>query len=153
MPFAIAIIVVLLLSVGSLSVGGFCFGQRRFLSDQEFIDAAILDRMKGRGSYLLHSIDGKNKTAISGIPYASKDEFNRENPDCCRIVSFNYPRDSGPQFTLLDQIGGNAAELVYVRYKERWTEYGQLKNQIVDNSYLGLTNCGEVNHARDHWWK
>ncbi len=108
--------------------------------------------MKGRDSYLLRSNDGKSKTAISGIPYVSKDEFNRENPDCCRIISFNYPRDEGPQFTLLDHFRGNAAKLVNATYKERWTEGGELKEQIFD-SYLGLTNCGDVNHTRDYWWK
>lgn len=152
MRLIIAFILVLLVSAGGLSAGGFCFGQHRFLSDREFIDAVILDRMKGRGSPLAYRNDGNTKTAISRIPYASKDEFNSENPDCCSIVSFNSPRDNGPQFTLVDHVLGNAAKLVKVKYKERWTEDGQPKTQIVEG-YLGLTNCGEVNHARDYWWK
>ncbi|MCK1573905.1 hypothetical protein [Bradyrhizobium sp. 174] len=152
MRLIIAFILVLLVSAGGLSAGGFCFGQHRFLSDREFIDAVMQDLMKGRGSYSMHSIDGKTRTEISGISYASKDEFNRDNPDCCSIVSFDPPRDSGPQFTLLDYVRGNAAKLVKVKYKDRWTEDGQPKTQIVED-YRGLTNCGEVNHARDYWWK
>jgi hypothetical protein len=151
MRLIIACILVLLVSAGGLSVGGFCF-KNRFLSDREFIDAVTQDLMKGRGSILMHSIDGKTRTEISGISYASKDEFNSENPDCCSIVSFNTPRDSGPQFTLLDHVRGHAAKLVKVKYKDRWTEDGQPKTQIVEG-YRALTNCGEVNHARDYWWK
>jgi hypothetical protein len=151
MRLIIAFTLVLLVSAGGLSAGGFCFGQHRFLSDREFIDAVMQDLMKGRGSYLIQGIDG-TRTEISGISYASKDEFKSENPDCCSIVSFSTPRDSGPQFTLLDHVRGNAAKFVKVKYKERWTEDGQPKTQIVE-SYRGLTNCGEVNHARDYWWK
>ena len=87
----------------------------------------MLGLMKGRGSYLAHSIDGKTKIEISGISYASKDEFDSENPDCCNVVSFNTARDNGPQFTLLDHIWGNAAKLVKVKYKDRWTEDGEPK--------------------------
>jgi hypothetical protein len=152
MRLIIAFILVLLVSAGGLSASGFCFSQHRFLSDREFIDAVIQERMKGRGSYLVHSIDGKTKTEISGISYASKDEFNSENPDCCSIVSFNTPRDSVPPFTLIDHVWGDAAKFVKVKYKDRWTEDGQLKTQILEG-YWGLTNCGEVNHARDNWPK
>ena len=152
MRLMIAVIPVLLVFAGGLSAGGFCFGQHRFLSDREFIDAVMQELMKGRGSYLVHSIDGNTQTEISGISYASKVEFNSENPACCSIVSFDTPRDSGPQFTLLDRVRGNAAKLVKVKYMDRWTEDGQLKTQIVEG-YRGLTNCGEVNHARDYWWK
>ncbi|KJC56402.1 hypothetical protein UP10_34535 [Bradyrhizobium sp. LTSPM299] len=147
------IVSILFLSVlaGSLSVSGFCFGEHRFLSDQEFIDAAVQELMKGRGTYsLLHA--GGSNTAVSGVPYVSKEEFISDNPDCCSIASINYPRDSGPQFTILDRVLGRAAKLVKVKYKERWTEDGEPKVQVVDG-YLGLTNCGEVNHARDYWWK
>ncbi len=109
--------------------------------------------MKGRRSYFLHSADGKTKTEISGISYATKEEFNSENPDCCSIVSFfSYTSESAPQFTLFDHVRGNAAKLVKMKYKDRWTEDGQIKTQIVEG-YLGLTNCGKVNHARDYWWK
>jgi hypothetical protein len=104
MRLIIAFILALLVSVGGLSASGFCFGQHRFLSDREFIDAVIPDLMKGRDSYLIHSIDGSTRTQISGIPYASKGEFDSENPDCCSIDSFNTPRDNGPQFTLLDHV-------------------------------------------------
>jgi hypothetical protein len=112
----------------------------------------MLELIKAHGSYWLTSIDGKTRMEISGIPYVSKDEFINENPDCCSIVSFNTPRDSGPQFTLFDHVRGDAAKLVSIKYKYRWTEDGQLKTKIIDN-YLGLKNCGEVNHARDYWWK
>ena len=39
MRLIIAFIRVPLVSAGGLSVGGFCLGQHRFLSDREFIDA------------------------------------------------------------------------------------------------------------------
>ena len=152
MRWIIASLLFLLVSAGSFSTGGFCFGKHRFLSDREFIDAAILDLSKEGGSHLVQAIDGKIRTEISGIPYANKDEFNSDNPDCCNVVSFNLPRDNGPQFTLLDHVLGKAAKLVHVRYKNRWTENGLPKSQIVEG-YIGLTNCGEVNHARDYWWK
>lgn len=152
MRWIIAFILFLLVAACGLSVSGFCFGQYRFLSDREFIDAAVQELIKGRGTYSLFSIDGKIRTEISGTPYASKDEFNRENPDCCSVVAINYPRDNGPQFTMLDRVLGKAAKLVKLKSKDRWTEDGQPKTEIVEG-YLGLTNCGEVNHVRDYWWK
>ena len=95
MRLMIAVIAFLLVFAGGLSAGGFCFGQHRFLSDREFIDAVMQELMKGRGSYLVHSIDGNTQTEISGISYASKVEFNSENPACCSIVSFDTPRTAG----------------------------------------------------------
>jgi hypothetical protein len=62
MRLIIAFILVLLVSAGGLSAGGICFGQHRFLSDREFIDAVILDLMKGRGSYLAYRNDGNSRT-------------------------------------------------------------------------------------------
>jgi hypothetical protein len=150
MRLIIAFILLLLVAAGGLSASGFCFGQHRFLSNREFIDTAVREVMKGRGAYSLS--DGKARTEISGTPYTSKDEFNRENPDCCSVVAIDYPRDNGPQFTMLDRVLGKAAKLVKLKYKDRWTEDGQPKTEIVEG-YLGLTNCGEVNHARDYWWK
>jgi len=152
MRWVISLVLLPLVFVGALSFGGFCFGHQRFLSDQEFIDAAIQELMKGRGTYSLVSIDGKSSTAVSGVPYGSNGEFIGDNPDCCSIVSIDYARDSGPQFTMLDRVLGKAAKLVRVRYKDRWTEDGEPKVQVAEG-YLGLTNCGEVNHARDYWWK
>jgi hypothetical protein len=78
--------------------------------------------------------------------------LNRENPDCCSVVAINYPRDNGPQFTVLDRVLGKAAKLVKMKYKDRWTEDGQPKMEIIEG-YLKTTNCGEVNHVRDYWWK
>src|SRR5689334_17669062 len=125
MRLIIAFILLLLVAAGALSASGFCFGQRRFLSDREFIDAAVQEVMKGRGAYSLSSADGKTRTEISGTPYISKDEFNRENPDCCSVVAIDHPRDNGPQFTMLDRVLGKAAKLVKLKYKDRWTEDGQ----------------------------
>ena len=130
MRLIIAFILVLLVSAGGLSAGGFCLGEHRFLSDREFIDAVMQDLMKGRGSYLMHSIDGKTRTEISGISYASKDEFNSENPDCRSIVSFDTPRDSGPQFTLLDHVRGNAAKLVKVNTRTVGRKTASLRRKL-----------------------
>jgi hypothetical protein len=151
MRWVVVLILLPLLLAGGLSFCGFCFGQQRFLSDQEFIDAAIRELVSSRASWQ-PVIEGTFRPPVSGISYVSESEFIDENPDCCSIVGINYPRDSGPQFTMLDRVLGKAAKLVKMRYKYRWTEQGEPKVHVVE-SYFGLTNCGEVNHARDYWWK
>jgi hypothetical protein len=123
MRWVVVIILLPLLLAGGLSFSGFCFGQQRFLSDQEFIDAAIRELVSSRVVWQ-PVIEGTFRPSVSGISYASESEFIAENPGCCSIVGINYPRDSGPQFTILDQVLGKAAKLVKMRYKYRWTEQG-----------------------------
>src|SRR5262249_43139687 len=100
---------------------GFCLTHFRYLSDDEFIDAAIFDVMSSGG----HSIAGANESYIRFRPareirYQTVADFRRGNPNCCRIVQ-NDPRWVG----LFDEIYGRAAKSVELTYQVRYvTESG-----------------------------
>jgi len=61
-----------LLIIAILNVNGFCWQQKRFLSDQELIDTAIRDSLR------YHRADGPYPKI-----YQSLEDMKTQNPGCC----------------------------------------------------------------------
>jgi hypothetical protein len=106
---------------------GYCFADRRFLSDSELIDVAITQelRMNESSNYVR---DRKTYPALR--------DFHAENPNCCTVFRRGHP---------LMQEGGSDVIGVEVDY--------QLRNggsERYRHSFSFITACGFVLRRSSH---
>src|SRR4051812_6166251 len=66
------------LCIEYLNFSGFCYSQRRQLSDAELISAAVTENLRRHGP-------GSDRRKM----YGSLDEFYRENSNCCLLNRWN----------------------------------------------------------------
>src|SRR5215213_679367 len=130
--FAAAVILVVAATLG-LAYAGFCFGQKRFLSDNDYINA-VVDRVVAQRRHQLISREGNviRFTPVTVIPYRDREEFRSENPGCCQIFD-SYVGDQFFPSTLLQKLTARAAANVSVTYKVRYLdEQGQPQQDIAE---------------------
>jgi hypothetical protein len=68
---------------GALNYYGFCWEQKRWLSDEERIDIAIAELITYKNVYLGDGVAGSKYYEI--VPFKSVKEFKQKNPDCCEV--------------------------------------------------------------------
>ncbi len=103
---------------------GLCYRDRRYLSNQEFIDKAIEQSIND------------NRRSEENIHYKSIDEFLQQNTSCC--VLFKDGHSILPEGTWVRFFGW------YVAVVEVWYK---IKNTGPDNyhlAYFSLDACGKV---------
>ena len=127
-------------AIFALSYSGFCLERFGYLSDSEFIDAAIDEVMKTRSHVFEEPGGGFMTFGIQRqLPYKDREEFRRLNPDCCRIV----PR--GPDsVTLTHRLWGQAAKSVHVRYKVNYFNDNGILIKLEAVARRAISNCGRV---------
>jgi hypothetical protein len=119
-----------------LNYSGFCFAQKRYLSDEEKIRAEF-DYQNSRNKLPLDNLpDPKH------IKYKSFDEYIALYPECCS-VNPGGPYEVSP-VNFLDRIFGyNSGDVVVINFKVRYLdENGSLKT--VENRFENYSrNCGD----------
>jgi hypothetical protein len=126
-----------------LSYNGYCFNQRRFLSEQEYIDAAVKEAIR-HSSFVQTIIEPGRFRLVSRsiIPFRSGREFRTENPDCCKLLPPDIRTNPSP--TLWDRLFGYAATIAVLTYAVKYfDDNGALQNGIATR-YYAVTNCGRV---------
>ncbi len=133
--------------VGELNEAGYCFEEKRFLAEEEFIKDAMLnthawvaynsiedfeyDRDNGMG------ITFEKKRVTTPFIYRDYAHFEEVNPDCCRF--FDEP-DSGYYPERSIRRGGGFAGFVTVRFRVQEQARGQ--PEIHRTAHYEYTNCG-----------
>jgi hypothetical protein len=75
---------------------GYCFKEARFLSDREGFDAAISQIIERSTAQLITtSPTSVVFSSVRVIKYPGRETFYRANPNCCRVVPYNFG-DDGP---------------------------------------------------------
>jgi hypothetical protein len=123
MLFLIAVAAICILAAWEyLNFTGFCYGQRRYLSNQEMIDAAVLYEINTNARYYVQDV--RDNLAWTK-KYASIAEFHKENPHCCTVWRWDFP--------------GNYGEGIWVRVVEctlpvRQKKWGQVsRSRLIDD--------------------
>ncbi|WP_165418496.1 hypothetical protein [Dyella amyloliquefaciens] len=128
-----------LLAWGALSLAGFSTSKRTFLSDQDFIDAAI-DRV-------IHSEppapgnDGVRVPAEDVLPYRSVEHFHHINPACCIFVRGDT-EGTGP--SPLDYLLGCEWRVVRVNYQVRYRDGQGVHRAGQATEYVMLGRDGRI---------
>lgn len=128
-------------TAGALSYSGFCFTEFRWLSADDFIDAAIEDVMRG-GMHIIETPTGGYVTFApkqNEVRYVGRDEFRRLNPNCCKIV----PHDP-VWISFRHRLFGRAAKSVLIRYTVNYiNEYGTV-SRMDAVAQRAISNCGHA---------
>lgn len=122
-----------------LNYSGFCFAEKRYLSNEEKI-RAVFDYQNKRTDllYRVHVEPNNNKY----IPYKSFDEYIALYPECCS-VNPGGPYEVPPA-KFLDRIFGyHSGDIVVTNFQVRYLdENGSLKTaEVRFDNYL--ENCGK----------
>ena len=126
-----------------LSYNGYCFSQRRFLSEQEYVDAAIRETIRYHGFVQRISEPGQLRLVPRRIvPYRSLQEFRTGNPDCCKLLPPDTRTLPSPSFC--ERLFGYAATIAVLTYAVRYfDDNGDIQNDV-DTHFYAVTNCGRV---------
>jgi hypothetical protein len=139
-----AVAIATLLFISGLSYRGFCFSREQFLSDPEYFGAAI-EQIIHRDKEQLISLN-KSETTFSSVhvfKYANPDQFQRQNPQCCKIVPHNVG-DSGPYTSFSQRLFGYAAKTVSITYLVRYTDESSEQKSALKTEQFAVTNCGRA---------
>lgn len=132
----------------SFSYSGLCVSQGRYLSDQEYFDAAISEIIQRPSAQLRTSGPaGVTFRSVDVVRYESAATFRRDNPHCCEIVPHNVG-DQGPYVSFSERIFGKAAAIVSVRYALNYVDESGDRKGIVNAERYAVTNCGRAWSAR-----
>jgi hypothetical protein len=139
---ALACVIAAILVPLVLSYRGFCFSERRFLSEQEYIDAWV-DRLIGSKRHTLRvSRPGSVELrSVDVIPYQDRSDFYRRNPGCCQTLS-RVVGDDLPPLGFLDKLCGTAARIVSATYTVNHIDTDGLTKNTTATALTWITNCG-----------
>lgn len=160
---ACAVLGFIVFGLGALNISGFCFSERRFLSDNEkfklVVDGIIKNRMpfypvkplrpgksywsEKEGDKISHWVLVGQTEPVEPIDYKSTEEFFLLNPNCCEMREYVSSSEGVYKPSELDRLFGNCSGGVVrvngtFRYRDK---YGvmQTTNRSIDAL---LNNCG-----------
>jgi hypothetical protein len=144
LAFAILIVAGMPLVILNLSFDGFCFRERRFLSQNESFQAAIATILARKSEQLIsHRPASINFSVVPVIKYADSDDFRRQNPGCCTVVPRNTG-DSGPYTSFDQRLFGHAAKIVSVTYTIHYLDETGARTKATKTEQFAITNCGRA---------
>jgi hypothetical protein len=127
---------VALAALYTLNRNRFCIPEGRFTPDSVFFDNAIASE--------LEFLQRRQEIAqVKVLPYASKEEFLRENPNCCRILSGKEElpafRTFGGIFAVLV---GDYSAAVELNYKLRIPQKDKSVFELLTTARRIMAPCG-----------
>lgn len=108
-------------------IPGYCYSQKRFLSDEEFIQSALRRVLKG-SPYSRPDIDGSE---------ASIRNFHSDHPGCCQILRIAAGKE--PEGAAFSDIW-HVAVLMSFKSLEKFSP----SSPAMYTSYTVLNECGKV---------
>lgn len=159
--FLIVALLLLLTPVagGVINYSGYCFTEKRYLSEHEKITAAVTYIINRMGAYPQPVIafstvyyadvaQGDIRTRVrvkrwaeSPLIYSSVDELYRQNEGCCELV----PQGTeGYRPSIWHRLSGKTSVLVRVKYSVRFVDFDENMRTGKINAYLPVSNCGVV---------
>jgi hypothetical protein len=130
-----------------LTYNGYCISQRRYLSEQEIFDTAIIETMR-RPTYprVVSLPQGVRLEAWKVIPYSDIEEFKRQNPSCCSFTPPNVGDRTPFYISFWDQLFGGANHFVAVKYWVRYLDGHNQEQTEETTAYIRLAACGQPWH-------
>lgn len=155
----VVLAVVYIATIAGLNYSGYCFKQKRYLSDQEKIDIAvayIIAHLKPRerpvtsyatSPFVEYEERGIQKHVRANdwpddqIKYQDISDFYEINKDCCKLV---LEGREGFKPSFWDRISGRTSALVYVRYTVRFLTDDGIERLGKVEAYPAISNCGHI---------
>ena len=135
------LLLALLLLRPTLNVAGYCWEEKRFLSDEEFIFKALEETYS---DYPPQRYNGFDKVGQQPIEYKSFEEFVALNKNCCKLVD---EASEGYRVPWIYKTRGLSATMVEVIYRVE-TSAGAKSGRGLPSGYNvihpNFTNCGRL---------
>lgn len=138
---------IVLIGYMSLNYVGFCFKERRFLSDEEKIAIGVRDVLAAYPP-VIDLYEERNGEVVEvgrsqpdrPIHYKDVDSFFAENPDCCKVT--RIMERSGYTVRLEHRLLGSANTFVEVKYKVKYMDAHGVGRSSLETDYIAISNCG-----------
>jgi len=126
---------------------GFCWTEKRFLTDEERI-YRLVERINKRDFFNLYVLNEAGAylvgpTVYDVVPYKSVEDFLTSNPDCCKIKKYSGIIVHGEKVDSHEYSQkGLYAGSFYIRHRVKYIKEGEEKEGIAIHQGM-VTNCGE----------
>lgn len=138
--FVGGVLLILFLYFG-LNYSGFCFAEKRYLSNEEKIKA-VFDYQNKRTDLLIRV--NVERSSNKYIKYESFNEYIKENPNCCEVNPGGVYDIPPPSFLYPIFGGSPSGDVVVINFKVRYlNEKGKQRAKEIRFENL-VTNCGKV---------
>ena len=116
-----------------------------YLCNQIPIDYRVIEEAEQIGS------SGDAREWFTLIPYDSKDEFLRENPDCCKLTPYSAQQNIFGYDLLIfeepstgnERASGMGDGMFVFKHKVRYMSQGGIRKKIeTTKPYIMVNNCG-----------
>ena len=139
-----------------LNYSGYCFEQKRYLTDQEKIDIVVTQMLRSFPPNLNEPVqlpDGRRAirffTPKNATRFQSIDEFYALNKDCCEVTDYVKwdKAHPGEKIPLLQRLAGMVSSYVRIRYQLHYkNEDGEDITREIEG-YSAISNCGHKRKA------
>jgi hypothetical protein len=146
-----ALLAITLATAGALNRAGMCLSERRWLSDEEYLDRATRNSFDYWQKRAVAPVSNPNNLDIAVpneytkiLQYKSVREFRAAHPDCCVIGGyFELTRglEDREAVSFLGTLFGYGGKIVNVSYNTSATFKSGVKQIRVVNQ-VPMTNCG-----------
>jgi len=125
---------------------GFCWAEKRFLTDEERI-YRLVERINKRDFFNLYAnrkgIYLVGETVYDVVPYKSVEDFLTSNPDCCNIKKYSRIDVHAKEVDSHEYSQkGLYAGTFYIRHKVKYMKEGEEKEGVAIHQGM-VTNCGD----------
>jgi hypothetical protein len=149
---AVFLVLASTLFVAGLSFSGFCFEERRYLTDEEKINIAVLHVLRFYPPIMRKEIvaeGDERKEILTGgrpkapIPYRDLKEFREVNPNCCRVVmQANHSGGEVGDVAFWQRLFGLTSCFVEVKYLVRYRDATGMVHFYTTETFPAISNCG-----------
>lgn len=139
--------------LATLSYSGYCFSERRYLSDQERIERAVTFVLASMtppvARYDISPVDKRRKTFQEGtrdyVPYRSVHEFFELNPNCCVVVDrFTYRGGETYIPNFWNRLTGAVSAVISMKYQVRYRDKDGAVHVEYAEAAPAISSCGHV---------
>lgn len=126
---------------------GFCWIEKRFLTDEELI-YRLVEKINKQDFFNLYVLNEAGAylvgdTVYDIIPYENAADFLSANPDCCNIKKYSEIIVHGKEVDSHEYSQqGLYAGTFYIRHKVKYMKEGEEKEGIAIHQGM-VTNCGD----------
>ncbi|MGN5222263.1 hypothetical protein [Aeromonas veronii] len=119
----------------------------RYLRSQTLMDLNEIELFENDGRRSGEYFESL-KSEFVLVPYSSKSDFYRSNPDCCELT---WNMVEGDQFGFWERASGSGNGMFVFNHKIRYFNRGGVEKEIYSRStYLSVDNCGYAKYKFYH---
>lgn len=134
---------------------GFCFTDKRFLSDQEKTNIVVREVLAAypRPGETVNQVSVVNGVQVwtrvkvspeNLIPYRDINEFFSQNPDCCKVTKVYHDGEGLVALDFVDRICGRVSDFVEVKYFVRYRDEQGVERKKSIRTFPAISNCGKT---------